>query len=191
MSNLRREMAGAWRSLRYDLARRPVPEAGEPTTAARYPEYRPRRRLLAATVCGVLSVAGAAGAYFGVTGGLSALAGDDPAGRPDALPAVAAPSPSVAVPHQPGATVAAAPSPVNVRDTRRPSPRPTKPGPAAPNGAPAPSPSCACETPPVPRPTSLAPSPSASPEPSVTPPDSPSPSPDPSGGPGDPPPAGR
>jgi hypothetical protein len=103
----RTEVAGAWRSVRYDLGR-PEPDAPEPAAGpgAVLPDVTstgfstfggagltgglrtsygeqlvPRpRRLAAVSAFGVLAVAGAAGSYFAVVNGIGALAGDKPAG---------------------------------------------------------------------------------------------------------------
>jgi len=84
-------MAGAWRSLRYDLDRRQARGADdEETTDLIFPEYstaRPPRRMLAAGGFGLLAVAGAAGTYLAVASGLGLLI-DDPSGQ-SALPATA------------------------------------------------------------------------------------------------------
>ncbi|MFD0747538.1 hypothetical protein ACFQ1L_41350 [Phytohabitans flavus] len=153
------ELSGAWRSFRYDLARRPARPAENAPTAVIYPEYepatRPRRLVVAATTLGTLSLLGAAGTYFAVVTGLGALAGADNA-PPDRLPVVAAvgsptptaqggspvpsPTPSRSVPVQAGG--GAGPSPSGRARLGR---APVRP---------APSPTCACVTPPVPTRTS-------------------------------------
>lgn len=92
----RAEVAGAWRSLRYDLGRRPAePPADGPdvtstgmstfgvpmvtfTEQPAVPVRRPRRALTAG-VFGVLTVAGAALAYLGVVNGLGSPALERPA----------------------------------------------------------------------------------------------------------------
>ncbi|MCW6008529.1 hypothetical protein K1W54_28895 [Micromonospora sp. CPCC 205371] len=188
MRRVSREVAGAWRSLQYDMARRPESASVDVTTDVLYPEYeateRPRRKLLAATTFGALSLAGAAGTYFAVVTGLGALSADEPAGQPHALPAVAPSSPG-APQRQPAATPATMPPTAQVgRRTTPPPPKPpprrTRPGPAG-GRPPAPSPTCACVTPPVPRPTSPPPvvnSPEPSPSP-TTPQETESPNPDP------------
>lgn len=195
MRRVGREVAGAWRSLQYDMARRPEPAPVDGTTDVLYPEYeateRPRRKLLAATAFGVLSLAGAAGTYFAVVNGLGALPTEEPAGQPNALPAVArsaTPEPAEA-PHQtvPSTTPQVGTTPTS---TRKPSPRPAKPGPGG-VVRPAPSPTCACVTPPVPRPTSPPPVVNTpDPTPTTPPQESPSPTPEPTTAPADPPPAG-
>jgi hypothetical protein len=103
----RTEVAGAWRSVRYDLGR-PEPDAHAPAgrpglvgpdvTSTGFSTFggagltgglrtsygeqlvpRPRR-LAAVSAFGVLAVAGAAGSYFAVVNGVGALIGDKPAG---------------------------------------------------------------------------------------------------------------
>jgi hypothetical protein len=117
----RNEVAGAWRSVRYDLGR-PDPDAEKAAPApggeARYQdvtstgmstfggfgttggmrttygdEVVPRARRLAAVVAfGALAVAGAAGGYFAVVTGIDALVADKPAGA-EPYP-LAAPAPA-------------------------------------------------------------------------------------------------
>ncbi len=86
-------MAGAWRSLRYDLDRRQARGTDdEETTDLIFPEYsaaRPPRRMLAAGGFGLLAVAGAAGTYLAVASGLGLLIDDRSGGQPNALPAAA------------------------------------------------------------------------------------------------------
>lgn len=179
MSNVGREMAGAWRSLRYDLTRRPERAEVDGPTDVIYPEYeqseRPRRRLLAATTFGVLALAGAAGTYFAVVNGLGALVSDE-SPPPDPLPAVA--EPGRPAPQGPAAAPSAS-TPANAPDAAT---KPTKGATTgkAPVRPPAPSPTCACVTPPVPRPTSPPPvGQSPDPAPSATPSESPSTTPQP------------
>jgi len=111
--NLRTEMAGAWRSLRYDMGKRPVESTpleedvpdvtytgmstfgGVPEASAEVIEpaerIRPPRRAAAVAAFGALAVTGAAGSYFAVVNGLGALLADEPA-APDPYPlAVGAP----------------------------------------------------------------------------------------------------
>ncbi|MEV1287936.1 hypothetical protein [Micromonospora sp. NPDC049679] len=73
---VRRELAGAWRSLRYDLARRPT-ATRHPYGSADWAEGRKPRRLLAMSGIGMLAVVGAIGTYFGVVIGLGALISDE------------------------------------------------------------------------------------------------------------------
>ncbi|MET8146757.1 hypothetical protein ACIBSW_14755 [Actinoplanes sp. NPDC049668] len=104
----RNEVAGAWRSVRYDLGRRgpdtgkaaPVPDSGagyQDVTSTGMStfgglgtgglrtsygdEVVPRsRRLAAVAAFGALAVAGAAGSYYAVVTGIDALVADRPAG---------------------------------------------------------------------------------------------------------------
>jgi hypothetical protein len=170
----RDEVAGAWRSLRYDLGRR------DPRS--------PDRRVVTVSAFGVLAVAGAAGGYFAVLHGLEMLVTEKPA----------------AVQAHPYPLAAELPTPASTAGLGRGSAdrprRPNLPPPVADDGgpvarrAPAESPAaatpgsvaprpeigggeseepdgpeCDCVTPPVPTPTAPAspsPSPSASPSPS-------------------------
>jgi hypothetical protein len=110
----RNEVAGAWRSLRYDMGRR-TPEDAPPAPApVRAPDvtstgmstfagaaaepHRPEhtggyvrspRRVLALSAFGVLAIVGAAGAYFAVVGGLGAVLQPGPAPQPYPLAAAA------------------------------------------------------------------------------------------------------
>lgn len=96
-----REVAGAWRSLRYDMQsqvdshRRSRLLTAETTEMARHDVLhrgRPRQRLVAMGGVALLVAGGAAGTYLAVAGSLTALTADTP------LPAVAAaPEPVVAV----------------------------------------------------------------------------------------------
>jgi hypothetical protein len=116
MSLLRRvrtELTGAWRSVRYDMGRRPVepPPGGPDVTSTGMSTFggfdgfaagrenlgrerddqpaahrRPRRRTLAVTAFGVLTVIGATGAYLGVVNGLGSLLNETPAAA-DTFPA--------------------------------------------------------------------------------------------------------
>lgn len=197
MRNVGREVSGAWRSLRYDLTRRPAPQVDDAPTDLIYPEYepvhRPRRRVLAATTFGALSLVGAAGTYFAVVNGLSALASEETA-PPNRLPVVA----GTASPTPTARGVAPVPSATPSRTVPPPAggAAPTTTGRAVLGRAPArpgaPRPTCACVTPPVPTPTS-APPVAQTPDPPVSstpPPPTGSASPDPTPGPSDPPPAG-
>ena len=100
MSLLRRvraEWAGALRSVRYDMGRRPVePPSGGPDmtstgmntfggligggAATGTPRTRMPRRAALVTALGVLTVVGAAGAYLGVVDGLGSMLNDLPGG---------------------------------------------------------------------------------------------------------------
>jgi len=112
----RSELAGAWRSVRYDLGKRPDaglpyddhdpvadvtstgmstfggPLAGEPYTGYDVDHARrPPRRVAAAGAFGALAVVGAAGSYFAVVNGLGSLLTQTPAGAEPYPLAVAAP----------------------------------------------------------------------------------------------------
>jgi hypothetical protein len=109
----RTEVAGAWRSLRYDMSRRepgPEPEViaqpdvtstgmstfGGPVDELRtgYQEFgRPPRRMVAVSVFALLTLAGAAGSYFAVVNGLGALLRERPP-APQAYPMAAAAPPA-------------------------------------------------------------------------------------------------
>jgi hypothetical protein len=132
MSLLRRtrtEVAGAWRSVRYDLGRRPVePPAGGPdvtstgmstfggagldlgaeaAAGARHgapATVRPRRRAVAVTALGVLTVLAATGAYLGVVNGLGSLLHERPAAA-DTFP----PAPGATATLTPNAGIGAGP----------------------------------------------------------------------------------
>jgi hypothetical protein len=194
--NVGREVSGAWRSLRYDLSRRPAPPVDDAPTELIYPQYepahRPRRRLLAATTFGALSLVGAAGTYFAVVNGLSALASEEVA-PPDRLPAVtgsASPTPTArGVAAVPGATPS---RPVPPAAGAQPTPSYRAVLGRAPLRRPAPSPTCACVTPPVPTPTSPPPAGETPDPPRTSGPPAPTvtPSPDATPGPSDPPSAG-
>jgi hypothetical protein len=100
----RSELAGAWRSVQYDLDRRPgtgpagadqkleqdvtstgmstfgVPVADEPGSGFEPVYQRAPRRVAAVGAFGVLAVVGAAGSYFAVVNGLGSLLAEKPAG---------------------------------------------------------------------------------------------------------------
>jgi hypothetical protein len=132
------EVAGAWRSLRYDLRRRSDADArqaaGFPDTASNevstfggpgtdpysvHDEYaRPPRRLVAVSAFGLLALVGAAGSYFTVLHGIGdLLAEDPPRSRPIPLVAEAVPAPLATMRQAPtarlghGASIAPSPSP--------------------------------------------------------------------------------
>jgi hypothetical protein len=110
----RNEVAGAWRSLRYDLGRRPASDtaagatpAGDVTSTGMSTfggvpaadlrtgyDTHPRspRRTTAVAAFGALTVVGAAGSYFAVVNGLGAVLGERPAGA-QAYPLAAAAPP--------------------------------------------------------------------------------------------------
>ncbi|MFI7597683.1 hypothetical protein [Actinoplanes sp. NPDC049681] len=112
----RNEVAGAWRSLRYDLGRHhPEPGTAQAGAAPAFPDVtatgfstfggagitdglrtaygveqaRHPRRLVAVTAFGVLAVAGATGSYFAVVNGLGALLSDPGGAEPYPLAAAA------------------------------------------------------------------------------------------------------
>lgn len=213
MSLLRRvraELTGAWRSVRYDLGRRPVepPRGGPDVTStgmntfggfeALAPEAgagsrragrkragahaRPRRRTLAVTGFGVLTVAGATAAYLGVVNGLGSLLSETPAAA-DTFPP---PPPAVTNTFTTNTGIGQGPVAVRPSVTRTQAdaapPAPEAPGPAATPAVPGVAPEkaspirtteprktgCPCGFPPVPTPTAPSPatSPSATPSPS-------------------------
>lgn len=186
VTTARRELAAAWRSLRYDLRRagRPATPAGgagatDPGTGGAYEAYvRGPGRLRTAAVVAALAFGGAAATYAGVAGGLSALPGDQ-AGDPGGLPGVAAERPAADLPpagpgwHGSQATVpspdplppvlpAADPEPVGPPPVGTPrTPEPDHPA-ALPEPVPESTPTPAPAPSPTPSPTrSVTPSPSA------------------------------
>jgi hypothetical protein len=192
----RTELAGAWRSVRYDMGHRPaepaegpdVTSTGMSTFAGAAPIPEQRRRLVAVSAFGVLAVAGAAGAYFVVDGGL--VAGKPAEAQPYPLAAAAPPADDSSTAGmgqgpasvgRPAADAANAPAVDPVASVAAPAPLPSRGLPrvsrVTPERAkpPAPQP-CACPTSPVPTPTQPSESPSASPSPSPSPSESPSPS---------------
>jgi hypothetical protein len=165
----RYEVAGAFRSLRYDLAKRSGPR--HETTDILYPEYDAyepddrHRRAVTATGIGLVLAGAVAGVYFAVAGGMGVLLAYGSPGTPADRPAAsasqsAADSPSdspvpAAAPSDPhGVSPTPSPSPSR-RPGRAPSRRPTPP--ASPSGP---------ASPPAPSPTANSPSPT--PQPSVT-----------------------
>jgi hypothetical protein len=189
-----REVAGAWRSLRYDMRPRPgradspadgypdVTSAGLSTFGgvADAGEYGRRpRRLVAASAFVLLALAGAAGSYLALVNGLGAIAADQVARAPEPLPLVAEPA---ALPTRPPAATrapvrrtapAAAPTTAVTRERAECEAAPRIMRPPAPTSRPVVSPvptPCGCFHPPVPTPTS----------PSSAGPTSASPTPDPS-----------
>ncbi|MFC3988802.1 hypothetical protein ACFOZ6_10025, partial [Actinoplanes siamensis] len=96
---IRGELAGAWRSVRYDLGRRPPEHPGGPEvtstglttfpgslmewrTAEPVTDARPTRRFLAVAALCLLALAGAIGSYLLVARGLPAASQDPVAGAP-------------------------------------------------------------------------------------------------------------
>lgn len=101
---LRRELSGAWRSVRYDLDRRR--STGRGGSGGDVTWVRDPRRITAAVgVAGVI-VASAAGTYFAVVGGLGMLLADA-AGVPVSPQAAAPFAPLAPAPHATGARPAA------------------------------------------------------------------------------------
>ncbi|BEL09067.1 hypothetical protein Q0Z83_072580 [Actinoplanes sichuanensis] len=102
--NIRAEMAGAWRSLRYDLGRRPAGRGpAEPDVTSTgmntFPgslvflpaepaadEERPPRRFVAVAVFCALAVCGAVGAYLVATTAFAGRMTDPPAAAPEVAP---------------------------------------------------------------------------------------------------------
>jgi len=200
MSLLRRtrgELAGAWRSLRYDLGRRPAePPAGGPDVTSTgmntfaghllveepptgYEQQRPPRRALAVSALGLLTVVGAAGAYLAVVNGLGPIAAETPAAADTfaVRPAVSAkaeigPGPARRAPRPAATGTVAATTAATQAEAERPAPLPQPPGrtsPISPVRTTKPTNTeCQCN-PPVPTPT--APTSSPSPTPSGDPAD--------------------
>jgi len=172
-----RELAGAWRSVSYDLTRRPG--LSKQPTEVLYPEYdaydRPPRRWYAAAGLGLVVAAGVAATYVAVAGGLGALF------TPivNAVPGLndAAPVRQPAVSGKRAEQPAALPVPA----ARSASPVARRAGVAPPPAAPVAQPSCLCPVP-VPTPQSPTPTPSNSASPSPSPSVSESPSPTTAGG---------
>ncbi|MFI1988085.1 hypothetical protein [Actinoplanes sp. NPDC020271] len=201
---VRGELAGAWRSMRYDLrgraAERPdgpdVTSTGLSTfpgslmewrTATPETNARPPRRFVAVTALCLLALIGAIGSYLLVTRGLAA-AGDRPLAAPSQpvvpTPAdtpgtgTARPDDAIGPPSHPKA---ARPVPATTNVARGAAPVATKAGIAqtrprrpAAHHAPAATPECHCVTPPVPTPTAPSPSVGHSPDPGGSPTGSPS-----------------
>lgn len=199
------EMAGAWRSLRYDMGRRPSePPAGGPDvtstgmntfggTAWGYEpappvRTRPARGAALVSAFGLLTVLGATAAYLVVVNGLVPMRDEKPAAA-GTLPAVA-----------PTVTAQSGLGP-SVRLPRRHTPAETVPAPGAAKAPVAAVPSattsrpvrtvrptsqdCLCGNPPVPTPTAPASAPSPTPSAPASPSNSPNASPS-GGGPGTP-----
>jgi hypothetical protein len=171
----RGEVAGAWRSLQYDLRRRTEAEPRSGTELYdpedlwnddHDDEYdRPPRRLVAVTAFGLLALVGAAGSYFAVVNGLGMLLTDDRVAGTLPLAADAGPAP-VSTGRQAatsrlgyGTAIVpeAEPQPVPRRTKRSPAPEASPEPVSAPvttparTVAPTPTP-CRC-SPPVPTPT--------------------------------------
>lgn len=172
---LRREIDGAVRSVRYDLAVRrarrgmneattelPVITATPPLTG----DAGRKRRVILAT-SSVLVAAGAVSGYYAVTSGLDALVADG--GSPAGLPGTGArpvPSSSISPQVEPTATTPGAVR-VPIAHSSVIPPRPTQTTAGPPTGTPpvpTPAPTCNCPT----GTPSPSPSPSTSPTPSST-----------------------
>lgn len=172
LRSVRSEVAGAWRSLRYDLGHRSAPASppaeghpdvtsmglstfGGPATGltggvpavldGADPASRPPRRLAAVSAIGLLALTGAAGSYLAVLNGLGTLGADRPTAQ-QPLPPVVEPSPS-AVP-----SLGRGPRPAPTDRATERTPPPTGRAVAVRNGTPAPSPSRSQQVPIRPRP---------------------------------------
>ena len=174
-----RELAGAWRSVRYDLTRSPNPSR-QPTEVL-YPEYdayrRPPRRWYAAAGLGALVASGVAAVYVVVAGGLGALLSP----IASAIPGLGGGAPAVRSTETGAPAVQKQVAPSAVRPARTPvrhaTPVPSRPAEmqVAPLAQPTPVPL------PTPESTS-SPSTGHSTSPSPAPPVTPSPSTSPTGG---------
>jgi len=194
----RTELAGAWRSLRYDLGgRSPEPPAeGPDVTSTGMSTFgvqldvtppvvrvarRPPRRAAAVSAFGMLTVVGAAGAYLAVVNGLGSLLNGQTAAAGTLPPASAATSDSGIGrgpgPHRP--RVRPSPSPVTKVNPASSLVRTVVTPPARPDGAArvrkGAAPACRCGNPPVPTPTAPTSSPSSTPSESASPTDFPTP----------------
>lgn len=184
-----RELAGLWRSVRYDLARRT--SLSRQRTEVLHPEYdayrRPPRRWWAAVGLGALVAALVTAVYLAAAGGLGALLSP----IVDAVPG-GHPAPPAVRPVWSGAPARSTPSGrvsagAHGAVARHPSSAPagTPPAPdaeaAQPVLAPVPVPSCQCPAP-VPTPASPSATPSNSPSATGSPSVSHPPSPTPTGG---------
>ncbi|GGN91446.1 hypothetical protein GCM10010112_77650 [Actinoplanes lobatus] len=189
--NVRGEMAGAWRSVCYDLGRRPAGRDPQPdvtsTGMSTFPgslvdlpgepprtDARPPRRFVAVTAFCALGLTGAAGSYLAAT---TTFAGEM-AERPSAPPAVAAPLPpdevepvggvagmgAVPVARERRPRVVTKITPTSVRSTARTTAPTTRRAVTRP-----PTPGCDCETPPAPTPTAAPSATSAEPDISASP----------------------
>ncbi|WP_144121505.1 hypothetical protein [Catellatospora sichuanensis] len=163
---IKREIDGARRSLRYDLARRRMKgDTAEMPAVGDGPDPQPpraRHRVVLATGALVLASVGVGG-YYAIAAGVDALLGDER--LPGALPHVTVPAGSAEP--VPWRQTNATPSPTDrVKDA--PAGQIVTPGPS-PRRTPSPTPTpCDCESSPTPSP-SHKPSPSPSPSPSPCP----------------------
>jgi hypothetical protein len=177
--SLTREAMGAWRSIRYDLHRRPDTGRDDDTEVI-YPEFdayqkaerRQPRRLIAAGGVGVVVAGGVAGTYFAVAGGLGALLANPPTGTTQpAGPSAAAsaqvgtlPTTDTSMDASPPASPAA---PVAGAGGRAPARMKGRPAPGATSVVALPS--CLCDAPlPTPNDPTPSDSPSAVPSPSAS-----------------------
>lgn len=188
----RNEVAGAWRSVRYDLDRHQTghPSFGGPGMHRHVPARRPGR-LAAFAAAGALAVGGATGGYLAVVNGAGPLGDDETAGEPYPLAAAApgadrqdrshegfgrgaailpnvVPVPVPAEAAQSTVQVVPTTAATTVPTAGAPAPAPTTvapESPAAPTTTTAePEPPC-CAAPPVPTPTAIPSSSSESPSP--------------------------
>jgi hypothetical protein len=174
---IRRELDGALRSMRYDMARRRMNDDTVllPIISDDTPEPHSRRQRMALAAGAFLLVSGGVGGYYAVAGELDALLSDGsgPAGLPrvdsSASPRATARSSPTGTPSAAVSAAVATSAPAVVRPRVTPSkhhkPKPTPP-------VPTPAPTCRCTPPPSPRPSGSptpSPTPTPTPEPSVTP----------------------
>src|SRR5205823_6073253 len=163
-----RELAGAWRSVRYDLTRGPNP-AKQPTEVL-YPEYdayeRQPRRWYAAAGLGLAVAAGVAATYVAVAGGIGAVFTPIVNAVPGLSEAAPARQPAAGTPPV-GRQVSGR---VPATHSASPAGRHAAGAPAPDAAAPAPvvQPTCVCPVP-VPTPQTPGPTPSNSPSPTPTP----------------------
>jgi hypothetical protein len=125
LRRIRAELAGACRSVRYDLGRRPVAVSahGPDVTSTGMntfggcdfdePSPRSPRRAAAVTALGILTVMGAAGAYLAVVNGLGSLMRETPASA-DTFP----PRPAVTSTITPVTGIGGGPAPRHVATAR-------------------------------------------------------------------------
>lgn len=194
----RTELAGAWRSFRYDMGRRPpeppadgpdvtstgmntfwdFPEPTEMPVAGRMPPPRKSGRAVAVSALGLLTVVGAAGAYLVVVNGLVPIRDEGPAAAGTVPPATAGIGrPPAARPRKPviGPTTVAPRSPKQT--VRKAEERPVvAPRPPHKTRAIKPASPICCTNPPVPTPTAPASSPSPTTSAPTNAPTKPSPS---------------
>jgi hypothetical protein len=141
LRRVRQEVAGAYRSLRYDLARRSGPR--HETTDILYPEYDAyepddrHRRALMATGIGLVLAGAVAGVYFVVAGGMGVLLAYGSPGTPADRPGTSVSPTAPANPSgSPVPTAAPLPAPYGVSPSPTPSPSPSRSGHATPSRRP-------------------------------------------------------